>query len=329
MQSFTKFYGIDVSKDDLDIAVINARGRLDLASKISNRLDAIENWIESLPKGVFCVLEATGSYSSKLVYSLSSAKIAFALVHPKRSKHFMEAIGLSNKTDRSCAISLAKMGVQLELQPYVMPCKQRQEQKQLHSALQAMHKQRQMLKNQLHALDQYPFVVQGAREAYEQTLSTVEQQIEQLEKQLNDSEESSEVQKIKEFICSVKGIGKTTAQAILLATNDLKGFDSAAQLACFLGLTPRTHYSGSSVRKKGRISKQGSNRVRELLYMCTRTAIRFNTACQALYQRLRARGKAHKVAAVAVMHKLVKQLFACVKKQVLFENQFEIHTINV
>lgn len=327
MQSFTKVYGIDVSKSDLDIAIINSKGRLESEAQIGNELGAIEDLIKGLPKGVFCVLEATGSYSSKLIYSLSKFEICFALVNPKRSKHFMEAIGVSNKTDRSAAKSLAKMGYQLELKPYIMPSKQRQEQKQLNTALQAMHKQRQMLKNQLHALDQHPFVVQGAKQAYEQSLSTVEQQIEQLEKQLNDSEQSPEVQQIKEFICSVKGIGDTTAQAILMATNDLQGFENAAQLACFLGLTPKTHYSGSSVRKKGRISKQGANRVRELLYMCTRSAIRFNTPCKAFYERLRAKGKPHKVAAVAVMHKLVKQLFACFKKQVLFDNQFEVSTI--
>ncbi|MEM9681606.1 MAG: IS110 family transposase [Bacteroidota bacterium] len=322
MQSFTKFYGIDVSKSDLDIAQLDAQGHLELLSKISNDVPAIENWISSLPKGVFCVLEATGSYSSKLAYCLADAKITFALVNPKRSKHFMEAIGLSNKTDSSSALSLAKMGCQLELKPSVMPSKQRQEQKQLHSALQAMYKQRQMLNNQLHALDQYPFVVQGAKQAYEQTLATVEQQ---LEKQLEDSEESDKAQQIKSLICSVKGIGPTTAQAILLTTNDLQDFHCAAQLACYLGLTPKTHYSGSSVRKNGRISKQGANRVRELLYMCTRSAIRFNTACKKLYVRLRAKGKPHKVAAVAVMHKLVKQLFACVQKQVVFDDHFEIN----
>jgi len=57
--------------------------------------------------------------------------------------------------------------------------------------------------------------------------------------------------------------------------------------------------------------------------MCTRSAIRYNLACKALYERLRAKGKPYKVALVAVMHKLVKQLFACVKKQVAFDNHFE------
>lgn len=324
MENFTKIYGIDVSKDSLDIAVLNGKGQQEQMLEIKNDLKCIVKWINTIEQGAFCVLEATGSYSTKLTYSLAQGEIEFALVNPNRSKSYMDAIGLYNKTDRSAALSLAKMGYQLQLQPYVMPSQKRQEQKQLYTALRALRKQRQMLVNQLHALDQHPTVIAAAKAAYEQTLAMVDQQIEQLQQELSEQDEEPEVQQIQERICSVKGIGACTAQAILLATNDLRGFDSADQLACFLGLTPKTHYSGSSIRKSGHISKQGANQVRELLYMCARSAVRFNIACRALYQRLRAKGKPHKVAMVAVMHKLVKQLFACVKKQVMFDNEFEL-----
>ncbi len=101
----------------------------------------------------------------------------------------------------------------------------------------------------------------------------------------------------------------------MLASNCFENFETADELSKFFGLTPNSHYSGSSIRKKGRITKMGAHYVRALLYMCSRSAIRYNHACKELYQRLRAKGKSHKVAAVAVMHKLVKQVFACVKKQ--------------
>ena len=177
--------------------------------------------------------------------------------------------------------------------------------------------------NQIHALEQLPLIAGGAKVAYEQTLTTVNEQIEKLEEQLNDLNEDESFRQLKGLICSVVGIEAKTAEAILVATNDLQAFETSAQLACFLGLTPKTHFSGTSVRRKGRISKQGAHYIRKLLYMCTRSAIRYNFACKDLYERLRIKGKPYKIALVAVMHKLVKQLFFCVKKQVFFDNRFE------
>lgn len=325
MKNFTQFHGIDVSKSILDIIVIDQNGQvLEEQMQIPNNLASIQNWVVSLNKAeVFCVLEATGNYSSKLAYCLNKADISFAQVNPARSKYFMDVLGMHNKTDRIAALSLAKMGLQLDLKPYQMPSKDRQHRAQIQQALQAMQKQRQMLKNQIHALEQLPLVASGAKMAYQQTLATVNEQIEKLEEQLNELKEDEPFRQLKKIICSVVGIGAKTAEAILVATNDLQTFETSAQLACFLGLTPRSHHSGTSVRRKGRISKQGAHYIRKLLYMCTRSAIRYNLACKDLYERMRAKGKPYKVALVAVMHKLVKQLFACVKKQVLFDNHFE------
>ena len=46
--------------------------------------------------------------------------------------------------------------------------------------------------------------------------------------------------------------------------------------------------------------------------MAARSAIRYNHACKELYERLRAKGKPYKKAIVAVMNKLVKQVFGVV-----------------
>ena len=103
-----------------------------------------------------------------------------------------------------------------------------------------------------------------------------------------------------------------------------KTFDSPDKLSKFLGLNSYSHHSGSSIRRRGGITKFGSNQVRSLLYMCTRSAIRYKQPCKELYQRLRQNGKSHKLAAVAVMHKLVKQIFACVKNKTLFDNEYHL-----
>jgi len=323
MPSFTYIHGIDVSKDTLDILTIDSTTLSKDKAQIKNVSICIETWLRLITTdNCLCVVEATGNYSSTLIYLLNQYNIQVAVVSPFKSKSFMEAMGVSNKTDEQAAYCLAMMGLHLELKPYQMPSIDRQKRRQLQTAHNAMLKQRQMLKNQLHALDQLPFVAQQARQAYQQTLQTVDEQIQQLEKQLADLDEDEAYRNTRQLACSVVGIGPATAHAMMLTANCFDFFETADQLSKFFGLTPNSHYSGSSVRKKGRISKMGAPYVRNLLYMCTRSAIRHNLACKELYQRLRAKGKSHKVAAVAVMHKLVKQVFACVKKQVPFDNQY-------
>jgi transposase len=323
MHSFTQVYGIDVSKDNLDVLRLSKEESSKEKTQIKNQLKKVESWVKTLcAHSSFCVVEATGTYSSTLIFLLNKYKIKVAVVSPFKSKSFMDALGISNKTDNQAAYCLALMGLRLHLKLYQMPSKERQKRKQIQNAHNAMMKQQRVLKNQLHALDQLPFVEKTARNAYEKILQSVEQQIQQLEEQLSELDEDEEYQHIKSLACSVTGIGQRTADAMMLASNCFENFETADELSKYFGLTPNSHYSGSSVRKKGRITKMGAHYVRALLYMCTRSAIRYNQACKELYQRLRAKGKSHKVAAVAVMHKLVKQVFACVKKQCEFDNQY-------
>lgn len=107
-------YGIDVSKDQLDICLINQGERTFV--QICNRKAAILTWIEELDKErSYCVLEYTGSYSSQLLNLLSSQGIALSAVNPSQSSHFVKALGIVNKNDKNAAEALALMGSSLDL----------------------------------------------------------------------------------------------------------------------------------------------------------------------------------------------------------------------
>ncbi len=73
-----------------------------------------------------------------------------------------------------------------------------------------------------------------------------------------------------------------------------------------------------SIREKfkigGRIARSGDPDLRSLLFMCAVTAIRYNQACKAFYLHLKQKGKASKLALVAVANKLLRQVFAVVKQ---------------
>ena len=323
MATFTKYCGIDVSKDVLDYCLRTKESSQSYA-QLSNSLDKIE--------GAFCdtafddtlfIVEYTGNYSSKVLHVLTALKRPVKAVSPYQSKSFMSALGQTNKNDKQAAKALSIMGEHLSLRTYKAPSKEMQQRKQILQTVRALESQVRAIENQLHALDQLVFVEATSREALCQVLKVLEDQLKPLREKLYDPVADPAYEDKLKYAMSVKGIGKKTANAILLVTNGLEDFEDAAKLSKFLGLTPHSHHSGSSVRKSGHITKFGSKDVRAMLYMCARSAIRFNDPCKDMYQRLRRKGKPHKVAAVAVMHKLVKQVFACVTNKTFFDNDFE------
>lgn len=333
-QDYTQFCGVDVSKSTLDYIVLKStddtridRSTIQAYSKkfhqIPNTLDQINERFknESFENTLF-IVESTGSYSSKIIHQLNSLNRSICIVSPYRSKCYMAAKGITNKNDKNAALSLAVMGKNEQLRSYQPPTPAMQEHKQILSTYQALQKQQRMLSNQIHALEQYPIINSLALKTLEEVLQKVEEELKKLESQLYDPLKDPAYDEKLKYGVSVKGIGEKTAHAILLATQGLEGFESVGAVVKFLGIIPSSHESGSSVRRKGRMTKFGKNTVRGSLYMCTRSAIQYNKACKDLYERLRRRGKPHKVAAVAVMHKLIKQFYVCVTQKRMFDNDF-------
>ncbi len=59
-----------------------------------------------------------------------------------------------------------------------------------------------------------------------------------------------------------------------------------------------------------------------MLYICSWSAKRCNKACRELYERLIAKGKAKKLALIAVANKLLKQAFAIAKQQTKYQENY-------
>jgi len=88
------------------------------------------------------------------------------------------------------------------------------------------------------------------------------------------------------------------------------------------GLSPKEYSSGSSIRGRVRICKQGGALLRHTLYMCALNAKETNMGCKALFERLVAKGKNKKLAVIAVANKLLKQVFGVVKNECLFNRNY-------
>jgi len=115
-----------------------------------------------------------------------------------------------------------------------------------------------------------------------------------------------------DLIRSVSGIGERTAVAILLRMPEI-GSLSREQVAALAGLAPYDRDSGESSDK--RYIESGRTRLRRALYAAALpAAFRWNAALMALYRRLLAKGKPHKLALVACARKLLVQVNAVVAR---------------
>ncbi len=123
-------------------------------------------------------------------------------------------------------------------------------------------------------------------------------------------------------ISSIKAIEKRATAMLIIYTQGFRYTENHRQLIIFAGLSPREYSSGNSINGRPKICRKGGKPIRDVLYMCAMSAIKTNTSCKALYERLKNKGKSGKLALIAVCNKLLKQVFAVVKNNTLYQPNY-------
>ena len=141
------------------------------------------------------------------------------------------------------------------------------------------------------------------RRQLQRHLVGLERQVKQIEKWLAELVEREETlaQKVAR-LCLVCGVGTVTAWVLLASLPEL-GTLNRRQAAALAGVAPFNRDSGAW--RGHRMIGGGRAMARRALYMAALTAAFANPRLKSFYARLRAAGKAAKVALVAVMRKLV------------------------
>jgi transposase len=121
------------------------------------------------------------------------------------------------------------------------------------------------------------------------------------------------------LLTTIVGIGVVTAAKVLSEFADLEQYESAKAAAADAGLTPSHFESGTSVKRRPRLSKMGKAGIRAALYWPAITAMRRCPGCKAYAERLAARGKPKKVIIGAVMRKLVHIIYGVLKHRTPYD----------
>lgn len=307
------YVGIDVSKDTLDV-VVRRGGQNGKAKTFANATKGIAELVKGLPKQpaetIFVCLEATGQYGEAVCEQLHALGYQVSLVNPLRTKRYAQAGLLRNQSDPVDAGVIAAFCQHQQPRLWVPPSP-------AHKLLRALSRRQadlqgllQMETNRLKASRSLPEAIQTSLQAIITTLKAEIKSIKRTMRLTIDAE--VELKRQKQLLQSIPGVGEQTATRFLAELGDLRTFANAKQLAAFLGLTPESKTSGTSVHTKPRLSKKGPAGVRHILFMPAVVSSKCNPIVQAFYQRLLAAGKTKMSAIGAVMHKLVHLMFGVV-----------------
>jgi transposase len=144
-----------------------------------------------------------------------------------------------------------------------------------------------------------------------QHIHWLDRRLRDVDSDLDQAIRSSPVWRAKEdLLRSVPGVGPVVSRTLLGELPEL-GTLTHRQIAALVGVAPRARDSGT-LRGK-RVVWGGRAPVRAALYMAALVARRYNPVIRVFYERLRAAGKAPKVALVACMRKLLTILNAMVR----------------
>jgi len=300
------YVGADIAKPSIDLYAVG----LAVPSSIENSSDGYRLLLKSLgrfARPVHVICEATGVYHQRFVAALQQAGVDVSVVNPRQARDFARSRNWLAKTDALDARMLAEYGASVQPAPTPKP----------DPAFVRLH-QLVTRRGQLvddRAAERTRLSEQAAtteiRASLRRHLRQLDAEIEKLQDLINGLVESTPALRIRvQRLVAVQGVGPTTAAALLAALPEL-GACSKNQVAALAGLAPFNRDSGAW---RGQRSIRGGRLdVRRALFMAALCATRINPVLKPLYQRLRAAGKAHKVALVAVMRHLLIHLNSLLK----------------
>jgi transposase len=312
--------GIDVSKSTLDVFIHeynhyfvvgnNPRGFSVLMETVIKGTGAME---ENL---LFC-FENTGKYSKMLSVFLDSQSIPFVMEPALKIKRSLGVTrGKNDKVDAQ-RIALYAYEKRERLKTTVLPGAEIDQLKSLLSLREKLIKHRTAYKNGLSDLnDCYKEGENSTIIAVQKRLiCSLNQEIEEVEKQVQCIIQGDEsMAKNFKLILSVRGMGKILGYYLIAYTANFTLFGSARAFACYAGIAPFEHSSGT-VKGTPRVHPLANKHLKSLLNMAAMSAIQRKGEYQLYYQkRINELGKNKMSTLNIIRNKLIYRVFAVINR---------------
>ena len=324
--------GLDIAKNVFQVHGVDANGKVVLRKQLK-RNQVLAFFANLLPCRIGLEACAGAHYWARELIKLGHDA---RLISPQFVKPYVKG----NKNDANDAEAICEAVGRPTMRFVPVKSIEQQDIQMLHRIRSGLVKERTALANRMRGLlgeygiiiaiglvklrQQLPEILEDAENgltmAARQIFADLQEQLIELDKQvvvygekIQALHRSSEV---SQRLAEVPGIGPITATALLASLGDGKAFESARQVAAWLGLVPRQDSSGGKPKLLG-ISKRGDVYLRTLLIHGARavvkTAAKKDDAQSRWINDLVKRRNAN-IAAVAVANKNARMVWALLTK---------------
>lgn len=276
--------GIDQAKKKFDVALLlNGKYKSKVFENSPSGFSALLTWLaKNDVETVHACMEATGDYGAALARFLYDAGHSVSVTNPARIKAFGQSELLRTKNDKTDAKLIARFCEKMEPTLWQPPPAEIEYLRDLGRRRDALISMRTQELNRQETSNE------TVNSSVQTVLECLDKEIEQISKLIKDHISKHPALKHKyDLLNSIPGVGPSSIEAILSEINAFEGFETIEQVVAYMGLSPKEHTSGTSVKGKSAICKIGNARLRKALYMPALSAIIHNPIVRALYDRMR------------------------------------------
>ncbi|OKS88196.1 IS110 family RNA-guided transposase [Mucilaginibacter polytrichastri] len=331
-KKYTYFIGIDISRNELDFAVMQGNKFLfhrEIKNE-SSEINAIIDSLKKLPKFVMSRavfgLENTGIYGNHLLNCLKRVKTNIV---NENALHIRNSLGnIRGKYDKIDAIRIAQYLYKNRDELNIWKPKRPIVQQLAHLST---------LRNRIMTLEKA--LVTPLKEDTNFVQKKIVAQSKKLIKNSSDAlladfaaidafifeliNSDTNLKRMFGIITSVPSVGPVTALQIIITTNEFQDIRNPKKFACYAGVAPFKRDSGL-IEGKAKISNMANKRVKALLHTCALSAVRHDPELKAYYERkTKTDGKPKMAVLNAVRNKIVLRIFACLNQDRCFERNYQ------
>ena len=313
--------GIDVSKSKLDVHLHGQQETLIISNDLCG-YRRLSKWVKKQAAketgSVLVVMEYTGIYTYGLEKFLHAEGIAYV---KRPALDIKLSAGMKRgKTDKADAKMISQYGWQRreDLQPMKPLSEAEQNLQQLMAHRDKLVADRASYQSRLKELQGQmgSHLSKCIAESTQYIMQVLEVEIKEVEAEIKKLIAREEYLNCNyQLLRSVQGIGFVTAVHFLIATENFRRFTNPRKFACYSGVAPFEHHSGSSIRGKTRVSHLANKKLKSLLTMAAISAVKSDTMLKTKYEQKRKEGKAKMCALNIIRFKLIERIFAVIKRQ--------------
>jgi len=314
-------YGIDLSKEKFDVNFIDLKGK-EKNLEVKNGVVSISKFLTSVAEDVILCAEYTGVYGDLLLYLCNRMEIPIALVPGYSVKHSLGLV--KGKSDPLDSKRIREYGERFADKLVLSKYDEENiaELKQLYVLRTQLVRARKSLLTSEKGLEYLPMQNISAHNHLKNVLTGLDIEIQSVENEIETViKANQELNENYELVTNITGIGPIIATDLIIKTGNFNDIDTYRKAASYAGVCPFPNASGKMLGKS-KTSPFADKKLKSLLYMGARSAVKHNKEYRLYYQKKELEGKPHYLIMNNVSNKLLRTIYSIVKNKTLYRQDY-------